>query len=283
MYRVAVVDDEDVIVAGLVRTMPWENYGCEIVATASDGIAALGVLRKERPDILFTDIQMPGQDGLAMIAAIRSEFPEMQVTILSGYPNFEYAQRAISLGVVRYVLKPSRFSELESALSVMVQNLDALRAPGGSAQAPAVPSDLPANISAAPAPDNVSVQPAAGCAENAHNFIVHNAKEYIRAHYAEKLTLEDVADHVYVSQWHLSKLISRCTNQSFSELLNGVRIEKAQALLADPALRIWEISERVGFADVTHFSRIFKKITGVSANEYRAQNFCAEPAPQETV
>jgi two-component system response regulator YesN len=54
-----------------------------------------------------------------------------------------------------------------------------------------------------------------------------------------------VADHVYVSQWHLSKLIARYTEQSFSDLLNGVRIEKAKELLAEPSLRIWE-SQRAG-------------------------------------
>ena len=80
MYKVMIVDDEDIIVSGLVKVMPWAKYGCEVAATASD--------------------------GLALLAAVRSEFPDMQVTILSGFPDFEYAQRAIGLGVVRYVLKP---------------------------------------------------------------------------------------------------------------------------------------------------------------------------------
>ena len=57
--------------------------------------------------------------------------------------------------------------------------------------------------------------------------------------------------------------------QSFSDLLNGVRIAKAKELLADPALKVWEVSDAVGFADVTHFSRIFKKMENMSANEYR--------------
>ena len=78
-----------------------------------------------------------------------------------------------------------------------------------------------------------------------------------------------MADKVYVSQWHLAKLIAKHTGQSFSDLLNGVRIPKAKELLADPALKVWEVSDAVGFADVTHFSRIFKKMENMSANEYR--------------
>lgn len=236
MYKVMLVDDEDIIVNGLAKTMPWAKYNCEVIATASDGLHAQELIREHTPDILFTDICMPGMDGLAMLAAVRSEFPAMQVSILSGYPDFEYAQQAIHLGVVRYVLKPSKFAELEEALAQMVQKL------GGT-------------------------QPVES--ESAQNFIIKNAVAYIEQHYAEKLTLTDVADKVYVSQWHLSKLIAKNTNQSFSDLLNGVRIQRAKELLREPALRIWEISETVGFADVTHFSRIFKKLAGMSANEYR--------------
>ena len=140
-----IVDDEDIIVSGLVKVMPWAKYGCEVAATASDGLAAQAVLREKRPDILFTDICMPGADGLALLAAVRSEFPDMQVTILSGFPDFEYAQRAIGLGVVRYVLKPSKMHELEEALAVMVENL------GGAPASGAVQS-----------------------AENAQNFIIKN-------------------------------------------------------------------------------------------------------------
>ena len=56
MYKVMIVDDEDIIVSGLVKVMPWAKYGCEVAATASDGLAAQAVLREKRPDILFTDI-----------------------------------------------------------------------------------------------------------------------------------------------------------------------------------------------------------------------------------
>ena len=260
MYRVMVVDDEEVIVSGLVRAMPWQKYGCEVVATATSGGEALRLLREKKPDILFTDICMPGQDGLAVLAAVRSEFAQMQVTILSGYPNFNYAQRAIELGVVSYVLKPSRFQMLEEALAKMTENLR-------EAQGQLPPAALQGAFG-----DEEPLPAAQTGTEKAQNFIVKNALDYIRTHYAERLTLADVADAVYVSQWHLSKLISRYTQQSFFDLLNGVRVEKAKGLLADPSLKVWEVGEQAGFTDATHFSRTFKKLTGMSANEYRSKS-----------
>jgi YesN/AraC family two-component response regulator len=103
----------------------------------------------------------------------------------------------------------------------------------------------------------------------ASNFIVNNAIKYIEQNYPHKITLSEVAEKTYVSQWHLSKLLNRILEQNFSEILNNVRIKEAQKLLRDPSLRIGDIAERVGFVDMAHFSRVFKKNIGISANEYR--------------
>ncbi|MDR1748062.1 MAG: response regulator [Spirochaetaceae bacterium] len=266
MYKVIIVDDEDTIVTGLSQLLPWQKFGCEISATANNGESALSLIRELKPDILFTDIRMPGMDGLSLIAAFRSEFPEMQITILSGYPEFEYAQRALHLGVANYLLKPSRIDELESALMRMTEILNKRRDR-------AVAAEDEEGISAAENDETAAASSESG--ENASNFITRNALRYIEEHYSERLTLPNVAQQVFVSQWHLSKLISRYTGQSFNGLLNRVRIDRAKELLSNPALKIWEISEMVGFSDVTHFSRIFKKIEGKSANEYR--NHRTEP------
>lgn len=99
--------------------------------------------------------------------------------------------------------------------------------------------------------------------------MVKNALRYIDEQYATKLTLAEVAEHTYVSQWHLSKLLNRHTNASFYDLLNGARIRAAKELLKDPSLKIRDIATKVGFSDTAHFAKIFKKLEGCSANEYR--------------
>lgn len=119
MYKVMIIDDEPIIVEGLSRSVAWEKYDCQVVNTAHDGQEGIEKIRKDRPDMIFLDICMPEMDGLSMVAALKSEFPDMQVTILTGFRDFEYAQRAIRLGVARFLLKPSNMDEIEEAIQYM--------------------------------------------------------------------------------------------------------------------------------------------------------------------
>ena len=249
MYKVMIIDDEPIIVEGLSRSVPWEKYGCQVVNTANNGLEGRKLIEKERPDMIFLDICMPEMDGLSMVAALRSEFPDMQVTILTGFRDFEYAQRAIRLGVARFLLKPSNMDEIEEAIRFMCAECDKNKV------------DEP----------EVSEEKAEEHEHIASNFIVRNALNYMEENYKEKILLSDVAEKTYVSQWHLSKLLNRYQGQNFSEILNGIRINKAKELLHDPALRIGDIADEVGFLDMAHFSRVFKKMVGISANEYRNQ------------
>lgn len=242
MYRVVLIDDEAIIVEGLRKVVKWADFGCQVVGTANDAASGADMIQAFHPHILFTDIRMPGQDGLTMLAGLRSEFPNMQVTVMTGYRDFSYAQEAIRLGVTRFLLKPSKMDEINEALQTMVNHLDKLP--------PEEPEEEPAQNSAG-------------------SFIVDQATAYMQAHYREKLTLQGVADCCYVSQWHLSKLLNRYTGKSFYDILNSIRIQKAKELLSDPSLKIGEIGELVGYADTAHFARTFKKLEDMSANEYR--------------
>ena len=246
MYRVALVDDERLILEGLSRVVPWESLGCRVAGTASDGREGLALIRREQPDMVLTDIRMPNMDGLTMLAALHSEFPQMQMTVLTAYRDFDYAQQALTLGVCRYLLKPSKMDEIHEAVRFMAARLDALSPPEEGAEEESAEGS------------------------EAGSFIVNAALEYMRSHCAEHISLADVADHVYVSQWHLSKLINRHTGQSFFDLIGGMRIDRAKVLLADPAMRVHAVAEEVGYNDVAHFSKSFKRIVGKTPGEYRA-------------
>ena len=236
MYRVVLVDDEHVILNGLARAVPWESMNCRVIGTASNGEEGLRLIREQRPDILMTDIRMPNMDGLSMVAALRSEFPRLQITVLTAFRDFEYAQTALNLGVCRYLLKPSKLDELYEAIRTMTARLDVLPPLAEDAE----PEDDPATEGSI-----------------ARNFIVRQALDYMQAHCAERLTLGDVAD------------INRQLNQSFFDILARMRVDRAKALLADSSLRIHAVAEQVGYVDVAHFSKSFKRLEGVTPGEYR--------------
>ncbi|MCI9296494.1 MAG: response regulator [Lachnospiraceae bacterium] len=116
MLKVFLVEDESIVREGLKNNIPWQEYGYQFMGEASDGEMALPMIRKVRPDVLITDIKMPFMDGLALSQIVTQEIPDIKIIIISGYDEFEYAQRAIRVGVEQYLLKPVTRGALRKVL-----------------------------------------------------------------------------------------------------------------------------------------------------------------------
>ena len=114
--KVFLVDDEIAIRENLRNSFPWEEKGYQLVGEAPDGEMALPMLRDLNAGILLTDIRMPFMDGMKLCEEVQRTMPWVERIILSGYDDFAYAQKAISLGVKEYLLKPVTAAELEAAL-----------------------------------------------------------------------------------------------------------------------------------------------------------------------
>ncbi|MBR3306657.1 MAG: response regulator [Lachnospiraceae bacterium] len=111
--RVILVDDEPIIMQGLSVLIDWQSEGCEIVATFPNGKAALDFLRREKADMIITDIRMPECDGLQFIETIKEEkLSDAYIVILSGFDEFGYAKQAMKYGSMDYLLKPVDREEL---------------------------------------------------------------------------------------------------------------------------------------------------------------------------
>ena len=124
MLKVFLVEDETVIREGLRDKIPWDQYGYRFVGEASDGEMALPLIRKTRPDLIITDIKMPFMDGLSLSRMVKDEFPKTKIVILSGYDDFEYARRAITIGVDQYVLKPVTRASLRTVLQEIREKIE---------------------------------------------------------------------------------------------------------------------------------------------------------------
>ena len=124
MYTVFAVDDEPIVLEGIRSKIDWEGSGFTFAGEATDGEIALSMLQELKPDILITDIKMPFMDGLQLSEAIKKIQPWIKIIILSGHDEFDYAKKAISIGIEDYLLKPFTPDELISSLNKTAIQID---------------------------------------------------------------------------------------------------------------------------------------------------------------
>ena len=116
ILRVMIVEDEDMIRNGLVKTLPWADMGCTVIGSAGDG--GLEQIVERRPDVVITDIRMPEMDGFEMLERALAVY-RFHIIIFTSYAEFDYAQKAISIHAYDYLLKPldeKRLAELLETL-----------------------------------------------------------------------------------------------------------------------------------------------------------------------
>ncbi len=121
MYKVLLVDDEFIILDGIASVMDWEACGTVLAGTAQNGVEALEMVKRDPPDIIISDIRMPGLDGLQLIAAVAELYPDTQFIMLTGFSEFDYAKTAMQYGVKHYLLKPCSEESLAESLAELVQ------------------------------------------------------------------------------------------------------------------------------------------------------------------
>ncbi|GAE29813.1 response regulator [Alkalihalobacillus hemicellulosilyticus] len=117
MLKAVICDDEYIVLEGLKKMIKWEKYNIELVGMAHDGIEALSLIEETQPDIVFTDIRMPGMDGLRLIERITEQFPMVICIVFSGFTEFTYLKQAIKLGVIDYIEKPVTIEKIEDAIT----------------------------------------------------------------------------------------------------------------------------------------------------------------------
>lgn len=128
-YEVVLLDDEPLILESLQKVIPWEELECILVGTAQNGAAGKELIDRTSPDIVITDIEMPGLNGIG-IAGYCEKHPGCRVIIISAHRDFSYARQAMSYGVMYYVLKPISIDELTDAIRKAVKDIEADREKG---------------------------------------------------------------------------------------------------------------------------------------------------------
>ncbi|MDO5020375.1 MAG: helix-turn-helix domain-containing protein [Lachnospiraceae bacterium] len=238
--RVLLVDDEIMIREGFKKLFDWEAHDCEVAGEAADGMEALTKIDTLKPDIVIMDINIPIMNGLKVIQTSRLKYPDMAFVIVSGYDDFTYCREALRLQITDYMLKPVNYDEFGKCIDNLRISMFESRTRKGD-------------------PD-MEEQPMLGIVR------------YMQEHLSEEISLTVLAEEFHLSAQYISQLFKNEIGVNFLTYLTSIRMEQARKLLLSTSLSIAEISEKTGYSDYRVFTKVFKKIEGVTPSQYR-QNF----------
>lgn len=242
MVNVYIADDEVWIILGLKKLLEKLDIDAYVVGTANNGLMAKEEIERFKPDVVFADIRMPGLSGLELLQEIPKVSPDSKVVIISGYAEFSYAQEAVQHHAFDYLLKPIKEEDLSRVMTSLLSEMD-----DGEASDEMEDGERPP----------------------AYDRMIDNVISEIREHYMEDISLTSLSAKYNISMGHLSKMIKESLSVNFSDYIASLRIQRAKELLRDDRLSIQEIAEIVGYNDYFYFTKVFKRVEGISPSKYR--------------
>ncbi len=236
-----IADDEDSLRRGFAKYVRLHSDRFDNIYEAENGEEAIECMLSHKIDIVLLDVQMPKKTGIEVMMEAERAGVHPIFVLLSGYDEFKYAQSAIRYGAKEYLLKPVRASDL---LKCILKHLEETL--GASEEEASDKKD-----------------------SEYDNHLAKYAAQYIREHYQEDLSLKLLSEKYQVSRGYLSTVLSRNLEMSFPDYLNKIRVEHACLYLDQDILKNYEVAYKVGFNDDKYFSKVFKKVMGISPKEYK--------------
>jgi YesN/AraC family two-component response regulator len=242
--NILLVDDEEVIRLGMEKILSKSELTLQIVGSYPNGRSALMGLDKlniHELDVIITDIKMPEIDGLKFIEKLREVAPLVEIIILSGFNDFEYARKALRFGVTDYFLKPvDKFELFEVLKRISNKKQETLQH---------IEQEGP---------------------EQHEHYVIKPLKQIIEREYDKILDLESLSERLGFSTSYISKHFKQETGCTITDYLIQIRIQKAKQFIDDhPSLKIYEIANLVGYPDPVYFNKLFKKVVQSTPKEYK--------------
>lgn len=248
---ILIVDDEQITREGVKKTLEQWSSGRSQILSAASGQEAIEVFERQTVHLLITDVSMPEMDGLMLIEQLRKRGKNPIVIILSGYSEFNYAQKAIRLGVTNYLLKPITKNKLIEAVE---QGLDLEKNQERVEVIQKVVDDRLIKLNQ----------------ENAQTRDpIKEAIRYVNENLDRPLSLREIADYVHLNPSYLSGLFKAQTNLTFSEYVTRSKLQNAKNLLITTDLPVSDIAEKIGYQTAKYFIKLFKEYEGITPSKYR--------------
>ena len=258
MIRILIAEDETPIARELSHLILSIDSSFEIVKHVLNGKEAISFLKREKIDILITDINMPVVDGFSLLSHIKEHHPQVLCVILTGFSEFTYAKKAVSLGVMEYLLKPIDVYELTSLLNKLKEQVNA------SSEHYEAP--LPLDAERPPLKKQLS-------SKMDRKILLLKIEKYLRDNFNRPISTKQLGETFGLVPSYLSKLYRDHYGLSPKDFLTELRIERAKTLILESEhFFVRDVAALVGYDDPLHFSKLFRKATGYSPSEYRRIN-----------
>lgn len=242
MYRAYFVDDEPFVLAEFSSNPLFLECGYKVAGSASDPKRALIEIKSLSPDVVFTDLKMPGLAGVDMMERLRKKGETCEFVIISSYPEFEESVKFFRLDGFDYLLKPVSDYDLQRLLVRLSEKL----------------SDKRPHIKQEPEPGETV------------SDMLNRAIEIIREDLVSKHTIESLSKLCMTNQTTLNRLFMTHLGMTYIEYITKLRMEEAARLLKETKKEVKEIAGLCGYSDYFYFCRVFRKQYMHTPTQYRS-------------
>ena len=250
MYKILLVDDEALEREALKIIIEESFSNAKVVGEARFGRESIELNEELNPDIILMDIKMPGINGIEATKIIKDKNKDKYIIILTAYDEFAFAQNAIKAGANDYLLKPARPEEVVAAIEKCIKEIE---------------KDL--LIEEESSKDNtVELE------DKCNSREIQRVLEYIAENVTNNISLEEAAKVANMSSFYLSKLFKKEMGINFVTYISMQKIQEAKKWLLDTDEPISNIAMELGYNEPNYFSKVFKRIEGMTPTTYRQKN-----------
>lgn len=255
-----IVDDEIVAIKGMMEGIDWEKCGVDgSIWTAYSAERAIRILNMQQVDLMLCDIEMPGASGLELLRAIRKTDKDLACIFLTCHASFTYAQEAISLGCVNYILKPAPYDLIAEKVTETCKKLQKKK------RAMVQEKYFKEHQERAESENRRAAK--------SSKELVQQIEEYIRGHLRESdLLVSDIADTMYLNKDYLNRVFKKEQGISISQYLIQERMKLAAVLLGDEKNTVNMVAEQVGYHNYPYFASSFKRYYHCTPSQYQKEH-----------
>lgn len=238
MFRVFLVDDEELIMKEIAASVPWMDNGFEVIGMESNSKKAVERVLELKPDVVFSDLRMPYLDGHIFMKTVRDRGLDIEFVMLSAYGTFEDARTFFQQEGFDYLLKPLQIQEAQLVLEKLALKL--------SRKKPTLIADT----------------------EELMNPSFTALVEYVNTNFYEKFTLEQLSKKFGLSAGYICSLFAKYQNTTLTCFVTQIRMEHAAKLLGSSNMTLKLIANECGYNDYFYFNKVFKGYYGVAPSQY---------------